>query len=93
MDAAEKALPRYFAIRKKEKLPYFKIIQKISCRKQKDIEAMWAEHEKAMQEFDKLKSKSKAEIRDMENADYSLLDLKIDIASKMLESCVFCERR
>lgn len=93
MDAAEKALPRYFAIRKKEKLPYFKLVQKVSCNKEDETEAMWAEHEKAMKKFDELKKLPKAKAIGLKNADYSLLDLKTDLAYRMLESCTFCERR
>ena len=93
MDAAEKALPRYFKIRKKQKLPYFRIIQKIPCRKGDGIEAMWAEHDDAIERFEELKNLPKAELIEMENAGYSLLDLKADLAYELLESCVFCERK
>jgi len=93
MDAAEKALPRYFAIRKKKKLPYFKLLQKVSCNKVKETKAMWKEHEKAMKNFEELKGLDKGKILEMADADYSLLDLKTDLAYRLLESCVFCERR
>jgi putative pyruvate formate lyase activating enzyme len=93
MDAAEKALPRYFSILKKESLPYFKLCRKISCERHDEIEAMWAEHGKAMERLDGLKAKSKGEALKMDDADYSLLDLKRDMAYKMLECCIFCERR
>jgi hypothetical protein len=93
MDAAEKVLPRYFSILKKESLPYFKLCRKIPCQKQKETEEMWVEHAKAIEKLDELKGRSKAEALGMEDANYSLLDLKIDIAYRMLESCTFCERR
>jgi putative pyruvate formate lyase activating enzyme len=93
MDAAEKALQRYFSIRQKKSLPYFKMCRKIPCEKHEGTEDMWAEHEKAMGELDKLKALPKAEVMALDDAAYSLLDLKTDLAYRMLESCTFCERR
>jgi putative pyruvate formate lyase activating enzyme len=93
MDAAESALPRYFAILKKQALPYFKIIQKIPCKRYSKEKEMWQEHERGMKEFDEVKELKKAKVMEREDADYSLLDLKRDIVYKMLESCTFCERK
>ncbi|MBD3210207.1 radical SAM protein [Candidatus Micrarchaeota archaeon] len=93
MDSAEKALPGYFSIRRKQALPYFKMTAKVACEKQDGTESLWKEHGRAMQEFDSLKSESKGNLMEMEDAEYSLLDLKRDLAYKMLESCTFCARR
>ncbi len=93
MDAAEKALPRYFTIRRKQALPFFKMLRKVACKRRKGLEAMWEEHDRAMGEFDGLKGSPKADILKMKDASYSLLDLKADIARQLLRSCVFCERR
>jgi len=93
MDAAEKALPRYFAVRKKKKLPYFKLLQKVYCDRKEKTEDMWKEHDKGMKKFEKLKKLSRAKALELKDAGYSLLDLKRDLAYRLLESCVFCERR
>jgi len=90
---AKKVLPHYFAILQKKSLPYFKLLRKIPCKKQKTIRAMWNEHERAMRRFDGMKTLSRAEALSLADADHSLLDLKISIARKLLESCIFCERR
>lgn len=91
MDMAEKALPHYFGIRRGGKLPYFRICGKVRC--ERDAANPWEEHSKAMEVFESLKDLGKAEIQDIEEPGYSLLELKRDIAYRLLGACVFCERR
>ena len=90
---AEKGLPRYFAIRNKKAYPYFKLLRKISCSRAGTTEGMWAEHDAAMKRFGELKGASRDVVKKLKDAEYSLLDLKTDLAFRILESCVFCERR
>ncbi len=87
------ALPRYFAVRRKEKLPYFKLLRKVYCRKAETTEGMWQEHDDAMKRFEELKDASKDVVASLKDAEYSLLDLKTELAYRMLESCIFCERK
>lgn len=93
MANAEKALSCYFAILHKKSLPYFKLLRKIPCEKSDSIRDMWAEHDRGMEKFEELKKKEKFEVQFLHDASYSLMDLKISIARKLLESCAFCERR
>ncbi len=90
---AEKALPGYFGVLKGRRLPNFMLLRKVACKRGGTLGAMWAEHGKAMRRFDGLKKGGRLKALLSSDAEYSLLDLKHDIARKTLSSCVFCERR
>ncbi|MCX8194932.1 MAG: 4Fe-4S cluster-binding domain-containing protein [Candidatus Micrarchaeota archaeon] len=83
------ALSNYFAILKGKALPAFKLARKIRCEQRGSLEEMWEEHRRAAAVI--LEEGGAAAGR--QDAPYSFLDLKLDIAQRLLESCVLCERR
>ena len=57
---------------------------------------LWHEHERLAIEFNKTWNKIKngeLELADLRRAKISFLDLKVEIANRILENCHFCERR
>ncbi len=60
------------------------------------LDDLWSLHSKLSSEFDKIFLKVKEgrmEVRDVEVCEPNFLDLKVEIAYRILESCEFCERR
>ncbi|MDP6459772.1 MAG: radical SAM protein [Candidatus Hydrothermarchaeota archaeon] len=56
----------------------------------------WTEHDKGLHVREKTLKKiteSRADCDDLEFPEYSLLDLKVDLAWEVLSNCHFCERR
>ena len=82
-----------------DKMPAkFMICKKIEAEdpKKLDIQNLWDLHDKLSKEFDKIFRDVKSErikIEEMPNPEFSFLDVKIEIAYRMLESCSFCERK
>lgn len=78
-------LHRYHSILKGQTRPGFQSSKSIRAEPPSDnsLERMWKSHSKA--------TRSRAE-RESANA-FSLLDLKVSIAQRMLSSCELCERR
>ena len=59
-------------------------------------EELWSAHRKASAEFQKVFAEIKEgtlRLRDLEEANPSLMDLKVEIVRRMLRSCVFCRWR
>lgn len=88
LEDARKALPNYFAIIEKEReANYLRCkIHPAKFDPNSSLDALWSEHERALSEFRKSPNKKT-------EAEKSLLDLKAEIASRILESCTLCERR
>jgi len=88
-------LQRYFEVMK-DKLPsQFRISQSVSVDFNKDstLPELWKIHDTAMCSFREVFD-SIASIEELASrASPSLLDLKVAIADKILQSCHFCERR
>ncbi len=88
-------LPRYFEVMK-DKLPsQFLISQSVSVDFNKDstLPELWKIHDTAMRSFHEIFD-SIASIEELTpRASPSLLDLKVAIADKILQSCHFCQRR
>ncbi len=72
-------LKRYFSILEGKAKPKYLIAKRTHAEKPRNLEDAWKKHEKA------LEGKSDGE--------FSLLGLKSYISEKILESCIFCERR
>lgn len=95
---ARKALNRYFAVME-DKLPArFQICKRISVKidLSADSDALLTEHKLAMDRFRKILSKvddGKTKLQEMEIPEVSLLELKIELAKRILKKCHFCERR
>ncbi|MEM1689240.1 MAG: radical SAM protein [Candidatus Hadarchaeales archaeon] len=95
---ARKSLNRYFAVME-DKLPArFQICKRISVKidLSSDESILLAEHKAAMEKFWKTLSKiddGKIRLQEMEIPEVSLLELKIELAKRILRKCHFCERR
>lgn len=89
MVGEEIALARYFSICNGITVPCFKLLKKIECKKCKNLEEMWNEHKRGMKIF----KKEQDNLTDKDNAEFSLLDLKCELANTLLRECIFCERK
>lgn len=89
----------YFEVDKNIKPAKFLICKKIAIRenlKNLEEDSLWKIHEKASKEFKEVFEKiSKDEIKleSLEDAEISYLDLKIELAKKLLNPCKLCERK
>ncbi len=91
-------LSRYYAIMNDELPAKFLVAKKVSVNVDlnENIEKLWYIHEKTSEKFRSLLKKIDAGEVNLENLDVpkvSYLDLKIEIAYRILQKCCFCERR
>jgi putative pyruvate formate lyase activating enzyme len=95
---ARKSLSRYFAVVEDEKPAKFLIAKKLGADfgKNDSLEELWQKHAKLTEEFYKLQGKIDAKeenLKEMPTPEKSYLDLKIEIAEKILSNCHFCTRK
>jgi putative pyruvate formate lyase activating enzyme len=95
---ARKSLSRYFAIVKDENTAKFLIAKKLKAEfsEKNSLEELWQKHAKLTEEFYKLQEKIDAKqenLKEIPIPQKSYLDLKIEIAKKILSTCHFCTRR
>jgi putative pyruvate formate lyase activating enzyme len=95
---ARKSLSRYFAIVEDEKPAKFLIAKKLGTDFSEDcsLEELLRKHEKLTEEFYKLQREidtKRENLKTMPIPEKSYLDLKIEIAKKILVNCHFCTRR
>lgn len=95
---ARKSLARYFAVMQNEKMAKFQIAKKLPAdfRESESIEELWQKHAVLTQSFRELEREVDAKQKSLENIsnpEKSYLDLKIEIAKRILEKCHFCVRR
>jgi putative pyruvate formate lyase activating enzyme len=94
----KKILPRYVKV-VKDKLPArFQIAKRIAFdfSQKLSTQQLWKEHSKLMKKFYKTKDAidaGKLNLNDLEIQKSSLLDLKILLTQKIMESCELCERK
>jgi len=95
---ARKSLGRYFAVVQNEKPAKFMIAKKVPAQFNEDdsIEELWQKHARLTQEFcngeREIDTKQKV-LQEMPTPEKSYLDLKIEIANRILSDCHFCTRR
>lgn len=95
---AQKSLGRYFAAIQDEKLAKFKIAKAIPAEfSEKDTtEELWRKHQNLTEEFYKTEREvdaGKKKLLEKDTPEKSYLDLKIEIANRILSSCHFCTRK
>ena len=95
---ARKSLSRYFAVVEDEKPAKFLIAKKLGAdfSGNDSLEELWRKHAKLTEEFYKLQEKidaKKENLKEMPIPEKSYLDLKIEIANRILGNCHFCTRR
>jgi uncharacterized Fe-S radical SAM superfamily protein PflX len=92
MQGIERALGRYLKIVDDKTVAKFLICKAVKCEPKRELNEMLDEHSKKMKEFRWLDQQDLCP-KDLSAEEYSLLDLKIDIAERYIEKCNFCERK
>jgi putative pyruvate formate lyase activating enzyme len=97
-ELAKESLGRYFAVAQNRKLARFIMAKKFPAEfnKNDSLERLWKEHAKCISEFSKIEQEMDTEqkhLQDLCIPEKSFFDLKIDIASRILQSCHFCNRK
>ena len=95
-EMAKKSLGRYFAVMQNQKLAKFMIAKKLPAEfSEKDsLEELWQSHSELTEEFHKMEHEVDVEQRKLAGTvDKSYLDLKIEIANRIMRNCHFCTRR
>lgn len=91
-----KSLPRYVDVVKGVKQSKFVIAKhmEIFFEDGASNEALWGTHEEALKKFEDLEKVDEGFAPDcFSSVETSFLDLKIEIARRVMSNCVFCERR
>lgn len=92
------SLERYFSVMRDESPAKFKACKKIKADVDLNFEEdqLWEAHDSAMSQlgevFEGMKH-GEIVLNELEEPSVSLLDLKIEISERILDSCHFCERR
>ncbi|RLI99900.1 MAG: radical SAM protein [Candidatus Aenigmatarchaeota archaeon] len=80
----------YFGVLSGKKLANFLVLKSIPVEfsREEELSKLWKLHDKKMGLFEKRKYE-----KSLGSVERNLLDLKFEISKKLLESCVFCERK
>lgn len=97
-EKAQESLRRYFAVMGGKLPARFLVCKHVGVRGELSAsdEELWGAHERGLKEFRRLLAKidgGKIKLEDLKKPEVSLLDLKIELARRILKSCHFCERR
>jgi len=97
-ERARRSLHRYFEVMEGKLPARFLVCKRVSVKVElsADDEALWRAHDHALRDFRKLLADVDArrvQLKDLKQPDPSLLDLKVELARRILKSCHFCERR
>lgn len=95
---AQTSLARYFAVVQDKKPAKFTIARRLFAEFGEDesTEELWQIHTKLTAEFNKFEKEIDSNQKDLQNMplpEKSYLDLKIEIANRILHDCHFCTRR
>ncbi len=95
---ARKSLARYFAVMEGKLPARFLVCKRVEVKIDLSTsdEELWRAHERGLKEFRRLLSRideGKVKLEELKQPDVSLLDLKVELAKRILKSCHFCERR
>ena len=97
-DLCLSSLKRYFDVALNKKNAKFLLARRIKAdfNSEDSTEKLWLLHEKLTEEFYKLEAKidlKELNFKDLPEQEKSYLDLKIEIARRILRECHFCVRR
>jgi putative pyruvate formate lyase activating enzyme len=97
-DRARKSLPRYFQVMEDRLPARFHVCKRVEVKVDLSAsdEVLWNAHDRGLKEFRSLLAKideKKVKLRDLKRPEVSLLDLKVELAGRILKSCHLCERR
>jgi putative pyruvate formate lyase activating enzyme len=92
------SLARYFGVMENDKLAKFLIAKKLEAHfnKADPLDKLWIFHQKLTEEFYKFQNEidnRQKLTEDLATPECSFLDLKIEIAQRILKKCHFCIRR
>jgi len=95
---ARASLARYFDVMENSRPAKFMIAKKLPADfdKNDSLQKLWETHDQLTEEFYRLEREvdlRQKSLEDMDKPEKSYLDLKIEIANRILESCHFCTRR
>jgi putative pyruvate formate lyase activating enzyme len=95
---ARRSLARYFAVMQDEKPAKFMIAEKLPAKFGEEglVEELWLEHTRLGRKFCEIEKEIDAgerRMQEMSTPERSFLDLKIEIAKRVLTDCHFCTRR
>jgi putative pyruvate formate lyase activating enzyme len=95
---ARVSLARYFDVMQNGKVAKFMVAQKLAASFSKDNSTakLWKTHNRLLKEFLQFEKKIDSRLTSLEELEMppqSFLDLKIEIANRILESCHFCTRQ
>jgi putative pyruvate formate lyase activating enzyme len=95
---ARQSLQRYFGVMENNKPAKFVIAKKLPAAfsQEDSTETLWALHDKLTEEYYRLEKEldtKEKTLEKLETPEKSYLDLKIEIANRILEDCHFCTRR
>lgn len=96
-ERARSALRRYFAVMEKKLPARFQVCKHVAANVplSSNTKELWRAHSKGMKEFRDILSKldsKKLRLENLATPEISLLDLKVELARRILKSCRFCER-
>jgi putative pyruvate formate lyase activating enzyme len=97
-DVARRSLRRYFAVMQDEKPAQFMLAKRLPIAFSEDDSAdeLWRKHDEALRTFADLREHADSNREDfaaIPAAQKSFLDLKVELASRILRSCHFCARK
>lgn len=92
------AIPRYIDTVENNRVPQFQVLKKtpVVFKGKSSLEELWDLHEQGLRRFSQILERLDSREVSMESLrtpETSLLDLKAEIADRLVESCVLCERR
>jgi putative pyruvate formate lyase activating enzyme len=92
-----KSLARYFAVSQNKKPAKFQISKKVAAEfdSTHSLEELWKQHTDSTAQFQTLEHQidSGKNLSDIPQPQKSYLDLKIEIADRILQNCHFCNRK
>jgi putative pyruvate formate lyase activating enzyme len=96
-ELAKKNLRRYFSVLQNEKPAKFMMAKQVPAEwdETDSLEMLWMEHAKrtdAFQDFERAVDEGK-NLNEISSSTKSYLDLKIEIANRIVQSCRFCTRQ
>ncbi|RLI26208.1 MAG: pyruvate formate lyase-activating protein, partial [Candidatus Hecatellales archaeon] len=97
-EKCRRSLKRYFAILEERSQAKFRIARRLKAdfTGEEPLEELWSLHERLTREYYELEAKldhAKESFETLKPVKPSYLDLKVEIARRILRECHFCERR
>jgi putative pyruvate formate lyase activating enzyme len=97
-ESAKRSLARYFAVMQDEKPAKFMIAKKLAAefKENESVQSLWQKHDALLKEYCRIEKGIASTSTDFEKIavpERSFLDLKIEIAKRILCDCHFCVRR